>query len=245
VTFGLRAAGIRLVVLDIEGTTTPIAFVHDILFPFARARIHAWFAARSASDPEVREIVDGVRKEVGSDRVSAASPSEAVAQVVPQLLAFIDEDRKSRPLKTLQGKIWQSGYERGELKGEVYPDVPEALSRWSRDGIEIGIFSSGSVLAQKLLFGYSTAGDLTPFIRWHFDTGVGPKLQPSSYARIADATGHRPRDVLFISDVDRELDAARAAGMQTRWCLRPPTAPPAATGASSHEVIRTLDEIAL
>ena len=232
-TSGLRAAGIRLVLLDIEGTTTPIAFVHEVLFPFARARIPAWFAARSASDPEVREIADGVREEAGS----------ALEPVVPQLLAFMDEDRKSRPLKTLQGKIWQSGYERGELKGEVYADVPDALSRWSREGIEIGIFSSGSVLAQKLLFGHSTAGDLTPFIRWHFDTAVGPKHQSSSYARIADATGYHPPEILFVSDVDKELDAARDAGMQTRWCLRPPSAVPPATPGSSHEVIRALDEI--
>lgn len=238
-TSGLRAAGIRLVLLDIEGTTTPIAFVHEVLFPFARARIPAWFRARSPSDPEVREIVDGVLQELGSDRLGPSSPADAAAQVVPQLLAFMDEDRKSRPLKTLQGKIWQLGYERGDLKGEVYRDVPDALARWSRAGIEIGIFSSGSVLAQKLLFGHSTAGDLTPFIRWYFDTAVGPKQQPSSYARIADAAGHGPQDILFVSDVEKELDAAREAGMQTRLCLRPP-----AVGTSPHGIIRTLDEIA-
>ncbi|HET7219390.1 MAG TPA: acireductone synthase [Vicinamibacterales bacterium] len=242
-TVRLRAAGIRLVLLDIEGTTTPIAFVHDVLFPFARARIAAWFAERAASDPEVREIVDGVQQELAAPSGDVAVAAESV---VPHLLRFMDADRKSRPLKTLQGKIWQLGYERGALKGEVYADVPAAFARWSDAAIEIGIFSSGSVLAQTLLFRHSTAGDLTPFIRWHFDTAVGAKVEAASYTRIADATGRPPREVLFVSDIEAELTAARDAGMQTRWCLRDPAAASAAASAvPPHEIVRGLDEIAV
>jgi enolase-phosphatase E1 len=232
VSVRLRAAGIRVVLLDIEGTTTPIAFVHDVLFPYARARLASWFAERSPSDPDVREIVDGVQQELTAGHVDAPVSAE---NVVEHLLRFMDADRKSRPLKTLQGKIWQLGYERGELKGEVYADVPEAFARWSQHGIEIGIYSSGSVLAQKLLFGRSTAGNLTPYIRWHFDTAVGPKMQASSYARIAESIGRPAAEVLFVSD---------AAGMQTRWCVRGPADPlPAAGAPSEHEIVRGLDEI--
>lgn len=234
----LRAAGIGLVLLDIEGTTTPIAFVHDVLFPYARARLAAWFAARAPSDPEVRDIVEGVRRELAAEEPGAGV---SAANVVPYLLRFMDADRKSRPLKTLQGKIWQLGYERGELKGAVYGDVPAAFARWSQAGIEIGIYSSGSVLAQKLLFGHSSAGDLTPYIRWHFDTAVGAKQQTSSYERIAGSVGRPAGEVLFVSDTPAELDAARNAGMQTRWCVR--DGGDAAATSPPHAVVRGLDEI--
>ena len=237
----LRAAGIAVVLLDIEGTTTPIAFVHDVLFPYARARLAAWFAARAAADAEVREIVDGVRQELAAEHVGV---DVSVENVVPHLLRFMDADRKSGPLKTLQGKIWQVGYERGELKGEVYQDVPEAFARWSRAGIEIGIYSSGSVLAQKLLFAHTTAGDLTPYILWHFDTAVGAKKAAPSYTRIAGLLGRPAGEVLFVSDIAAELDAARAAGMQTRWCVRG-HGDAAPAGAAPHAIVRGLDEIAV
>jgi enolase-phosphatase E1 len=239
VSVRLRAAGIGVVLLDIEGTTTPIAFVHDVLFPYARARLAAWFAAREPSDPDVREIVDGVRQELAAEQ----PPADVTAEnVVPHLLRFMDADRKSRSLKTLQGKIWRLGYERGELKGEVYADVPGAFARWAQARIEIGIYSSGSVLAQQLLFGHSSAGNLAPYIRWYFDTAVGAKQQMSSYAQIAASLGRPAADVLFVSDIVAELDAARAAGMQTRWCVREAGA---TSAAPSHAVVRGLDEIAV
>ena len=234
------AAPVRVVLLDIEGTTTPIAFVHDVLFPYARERLAAWFAGRSPSDPAVREIVDGVRQELAAEQPGV---TVSAATVAAQLLRFMDADRKSRSLKTLQGLIWQRGYERGELQGQVYADVPDAFERWSRAGIGIGIYSSGSVLAQTLLFGHSTAGDLTRYLRWHFDTAVGGKKETSSYARIADRIGHPARDVLFVSDVEAELDAARGAGMQTRLCVRERAA--AAGAGAAHPIVRGLDEIAV
>jgi enolase-phosphatase E1 len=153
----------------------------------------------------------------------------------------MDQDRKSTGLKSLQGKIWEAGYRAGDLRSEVYPDVPPALERWRRQGIDIAIFSSGSVQAQRSLFMNTAAGDLTRFIRAYFDTTTGPKTAPQSYARIAAALERSPSEVLFLSDLGAELDAARTAGMQTALCVRTPgSAPP--TGA--HPVIHALDSIA-
>ena len=152
----------------------------------------------------------------------------------------MDRDRKSPALKELQGRIWKDGYRSGELIGEVFPDVPVALGRWHRLGIPVGIFSSGSVLAQQLLFRHSAAGDLTRFLRWHFDTAVGAKGEPESYRRIASAVDAAPEQILFVSDIVRELDAARAAGMQTRLSERPGNATPP---KHHHPVVRTFDQI--
>ena len=149
----------------------------------------------------------------------------------------MNEDRKSPALKTVQGKIWEEGYRSGELVGQVYADVPPAFERWTSGGTQVGIYSSGSVLAQKLLFAHSNAGDLTPLIRWHFDTSVGAKVDPASYRRIVTTLVVRPQQVLFISDVVKELDAAREAGIETLLCARD-TLP-----AAAHPVIRTFGEI--
>ena len=153
---------------------------------------------------------------------------------------LMDRDRKSTPLKTLQGKIWEEGYQRGELVGEVFADVPPALSRWHAQGAPVGIFSSGSVLAQQLLFRHSSAGDLTPFLRWYFDTTTGKKADSDSYRRIAAAMNMPPQAIVFVSDIVAELDAARDAGLQTRLSIRPGNAPP--PPAQGHAVIRTFDE---
>ena len=233
----LRAAGIDVVLLDVEGTTTPVAFVYDVLFPFARARLAAWFASRPLTDPEVDEIVESLRQELQDD--PGAPASWTIEAVVSRLLSFMDQDRKSRALKIVQGKIWEEGYRSGQLRGEVYADVPPALARWNAEGRAVGIFSSGSVLAQKLLFAHSSAGDLTPLLRWHFDTAMGPKVEPRSYTRIAAAVNALPAKILFVSDVVKELEAARAAGMPTRLCVRPP----ATTPAFGFEIINTFDEI--
>ena len=153
----------------------------------------------------------------------------------------MDQDRKSTGLKSLQGKIWEEGYRSGDLKGEVYPDVLPALERWRTQGIDIAIFSSGSVQAQRSLFRNSVAGDLTRFIRAYFDTTTGPKREPESYARIAVALEQSPSEVLFASDIAAELDAARTAGMKTALCVRTPGPAPS---AGPHPVIHGFEELA-
>jgi enolase-phosphatase E1 len=233
----LRPGGIGVVLLDIEGTTTPISFVHDVLFPYSRERLGDWFAARRPGDPDVRAILDALQREA---RESASPLSEVtIDAAVARLREYIDADRKSPALKMVQGLIWETGYKAGDLRSPVYDDVAPALARWTDAGIGVGIYSSGSVLAQKLLFAHSTAGDLTPWLRWHFDTAMGAKIDAASYARIADAIGVEPAAVLFVSDVARELDAARSAGMRTVLCVRPP----AATPASGGPFVRTFDDI--
>ena len=152
----------------------------------------------------------------------------------------MERDRKSTELKSLQGKIWEEGYRVGDLRGEVYPDVPPALERWRRQGIDIAIFSSGSVQAQRSLFTSTAAGDLTRFIRAYFDTTTGPKTAPDSYARIAAALERSPSEVLFLSDVGAELDAARTAGMRTALCVRTPGS---AAPTGTHPVIHAFDQL--
>jgi enolase-phosphatase E1 len=153
----------------------------------------------------------------------------------------MDRDRKSTALKELQGRIWEEGYVRGDLVGEVFPDVAGALSRWHAKHCPVGIFSSGSTLAQRLLFRHSLAGDLTPYLTAYFDTTTGPKAEPSSYARIAERLGTTPEAVMFVSDTVRELDAAHAAGMRTRLAVRPGNPPAPESG---HERLLSLAEIA-
>jgi enolase-phosphatase E1 len=248
VTFSLTAAAIDVVLLDIEGTTTPIEFVHKTLFSYARERVHAFLEA-SAEDPAVSAALDGLREEQRADAAAAESPPEwredssdaRLTSAASYVRWLIDRDRKSRWLKELQGRIWEEGYRSGSLHGEVYPDVPRALARWISAGLHVGIFSSGSVLAQKLLFAHSNAGDLTPFLRWHFDTAVGPKREPASYRRIAQTIGSPSDRILFISDVAGEVEAAEAAGLRMVLCDRQGTG---AIGQSSrHPVIRSFDQV--
>lgn len=209
------------VLLDIEGTTTPIAFVHSILFPYARRHL-AGFVGAHADDADVRRAMD----ELGS---------------IEHALALMDQDVKSTPLKTLQGLIWKEGYERGELRGEVFPDVPPALVRWQADGRDVRVFSSGSVLAQRLLFSTCPEGDLTRFIGGYFDTTIGSKKDAASYTAIADACGLPSGRIVFVSDVVDELDAARAAGMETRLAIRPVNAP--VPDRRGHRPITTFDDM--
>jgi enolase-phosphatase E1 len=153
----------------------------------------------------------------------------------------MDQDRKSTPLKSIQGKIWQAGYNSGALKSEVFPDVPPAFERWTRQGRQIAIYSSGSVLAQKLLFANTHAGDLTQFIAAYFDTNVGPKKDPASYSRIAAGLKIDPQQITFVSDVVAELEAARLAGFDTVLCVRPGNPPQAEP--SRHGIISNFDEV--
>jgi enolase-phosphatase E1 len=222
------------VLLDIEGTTTPIEFVHKTLFGYARARVKE-FLEGHWDDPEVRADVAAF-----TSPSSPPSPPLSPAAVVAQVYRLMDRDEKSTGLKSLQGKIWEEGYRTGDLRSEVYPDVPPALERWRRQGMDIAIFSSGSVQAQRALFSHSAAGDLTRFIFAYFDTTTGPKTAPMSYARIAAALERAPSEVLFLSDIAAELDAAVTAGMQTALCVRTPgTAPP----AGAHPVIHAFDQL--
>ena len=222
---------IRGILLDIEGTTTRIAFVYDVLFPFARRNI-----AEYLKDADV----SGLKREYDEDVRRGAQPPPWSAEPAAYIYWLMDQDRKSTALKNIQGKIWQEGYESGELHGEVFPDVPPALERWQRNQIDVRIFSSGSVLAQRLLFSSTAAGDLTRFLRGYFDTTTGPKNDPASYTTIAHSFGIPLPQILFISDVTRELDAARTAGMQTRLCFRPGNHP---QPPHSHQAITTFDTI--
>ena len=226
------------VVLDIEGTTTPIAFVYEVLFPFARRRLRSYIRdPRHAG--ELREALGLLKKEFEADSAGPAHAGRHDLEASVERL--MDEDRKSPGLKALQGLIWQDGYRTGELKGEVFPDVAPAFRLWRDRGVRVAIYSSGSELAQRLLFGNTSAdGDLTPLIARYFDTRVGAKVEADSYRTIVRELDRPAGDVLFISDVTAELDAARTAGCQTRLCLRPGnrSQPP-----NHHETIRTFDDI--
>jgi enolase-phosphatase E1 len=218
------------ILLDIEGTTTPISFVYDVLFPFARRRLGAYLPNADLS---------GLQQEHADDVRRGLNPPAWFEPPVKYVEWLMDQDRKSTSLKKIQGEIWLKGYDQGELHGEVFPDVPPALERWC-SSVDVRIFSSGSILAQKLLFSTTHAGDLTRFLNGYFDTTTGPKNEPSSYSTIAKAFGIPASEILFISDVTRELDAARAAGMKTLLCVRPGDHP---QPAHDHEVITTFDNV--
>jgi enolase-phosphatase E1 len=192
------------VITDIEGTTTPIAFVRDTLFPYARARL-----AGAVFDERARSIVD---------EVAGMVPGRPVLDT---LYAWMDADAKLTPLKALQGMIWDAGYADGTLKGALYPDVAPSLRRWSRAGLRLHVYSSGSVSAQRLLFGNSVDGDLTGLFAGFFDTNVGGKREPESYDRLCIGINVPPAEVLFLSDVEAELDAAATAGLRTCQLVRP------------------------
>ena len=221
----------RGILLDIEGTTTPISFVYDVLFPFARCHVSQYVKHADLTDLK-HEYDDEVRK--------GSNPPLWSEDPVAYIYWLMDQDRKSTALKRIQGEIWHEGYERGLLHGEVFPDVPGALERWQRNGIDLRIFSSGSILAQRLLFSSTPAGDLTKFLRGYFDTTTGPKNVAASYGTIAKSFRVAPSEILFISDITRELDAAREAGMQTRLCIRTGNHP---QPANKHKTITTFDEI--
>ena len=234
------------VVLDIEGTTTPTSFVYDALFPYARANLRRYLRehARSAG---VLEAIRLLRAEHAGDGEVApewdeSTPDATLESLVSYLEWLMDRDRKSPGLKLIQGQVWKRGYDDGSLRGEVYDDVRPALERWKASGITLAIYSSGSVLGQQLLFSHSNAGDLTELINYYFDTGVGPKRAPESYRHIAGALGLPAEDVLFVTDMVPEIEAARTAGFRTCLCVRgdPTDAPHADTA-----VIRTFDEISL
>jgi len=205
---------IRAILTDIEGTTSSIDFVKDVLFPYARKHLPA-FVETHADEPEVQHWLHEAAKEAG---IVEATRTE----VIDLLIRWIDEDRKSTALKALQGMIWREGYEAGAYVSHMYPEVAARLKAWHARGLSLYVYSSGSVPAQKLLFGFSESGDLTPLFSGYFDTQTGHKRETQSYARIAEAIGLPPAQILFLSDIREELDAARAAGMRTTQLIRPP-----------------------
>jgi enolase-phosphatase E1 len=224
--------------LDVEGTTTPVAFVYSTLFPYARRNLPSFIASHRL-DPGLRSDLDRLERERSQDMAEGRDPPDSPAAYLEWLM---DRDRKSTALKSIQGRIWEAGYRSGELRGAVFGDVGPALERWSQEGFWIRIFSSGSVLAQKLLFGYSTAGDLRRFVSDCFDTTTGGKKDPDSYSRIARAAGSSPESILFVSDSVEELAAARSAGFRTALSMREGNAAPP-PGHEVYDAVRSFDEI--
>lgn len=203
------------ILMDIEGTTTEIAFVHDVLFPYAAERLSG-FIALHGREETVQRCLEAVQETI----LAEESRQITVDECVETLLKWTRQDRKHTALKRLQGLIWKAGFEAGDYQGHVYSDVPLALAQWQDQGIAMGIYSSGSVQAQQLLFGYSVFGDLTPYFSAYFDTAVGGKRSPDSYLQIATTLDRLPQNILFLSDIEEEISAALQAGMQAVQLVR-------------------------
>jgi len=216
----------RAILTDIEGTTSSISFVKEVLFPYAR-RALAEFVRTHGNAPEVRRWLDMIATEIAA----GACQDEVIVET---LQGWIDEDRKHTALKALQGLIWEAGYRKGDYRAHLYPDVAPKLRAWHADGIALYVYSSGSVPAQKLFFQYSEAGDLSALFSGYFDTEIGHKREVGSYQRIAQAIGLPPGGILFLSDVVEELDAARKAGLETVLVDRREDYPAPRTGAAAN-----------
>lgn len=237
----------RGILLDIEGTVAPIAYVAQTLVPFARDRLDA-FLREYWDRPEVAAAREQVARDAGAVAFharlgDAAAPEEQRRRLVEHLNGLMDRDVKATGLKSLQGMIWAEGYRSGALRSELFPDVPPTLRRWHAAGLDLRVFSSGSVAAQLVFFEHTEAGDLLPLFRGHYDTTTGPKKEAASYRRIAAAFDLPPEDILFLSDVPGELDAAAAAGMQVACMVRPGNAPLSAD--MPHPQLRSLEEVAV
>lgn len=208
----------KLFLFDIEGTTTDINFVHKVLFPYAAEHLRS-YVEHHKDEPAIKTALDDVAATVLKEENRQVSLEDSIAT----LEKWIKEDRKHGALKEIQGHIWDIGYSKGDFKGHVYPDVKPYFMKILNDGGKIGIYSSGSVHAQKLIFGYSTDGDLTPMISYYFDTKIGHKREPTSYSNIANAVHLDPSEIHFYSDIAEELAAAKEAGMEVTQLLRPGT----------------------
>jgi enolase-phosphatase E1 len=202
---------IKAILTDIEGTTSSLSFVKDVLFPYARAHL-ATYVQQHQHEEAVKDILEASQQVVGE--------TLALEAAIAQFIEWIDEDKKVTPLKALQGLIWEAGYDQGDFKGHVYDDAVQNLQRWHAQGLSLYIYSSGSVYAQKLLFAHTEVGDLTPLFSGYFDTTVGGKRETASYERIAEQIGLPAEQLLFLSDIEQELEAAKAAGFKTVWLTR-------------------------
>jgi len=223
---------IKAIITDIEGTTSSLSFVKDVLFPYAREHL-ADFVYKHQAEDDIKSILDDVRREVG------ANLSEQ--KLIEQLLEWLDKDAKITPLKSLQGLIWDAGYRQGHFQGHIYEDAVRSLKKFNQQGYLLYVYSSGSIYAQKLLFGHSDYGDLTSLFSGFFDTNIGGKKESLSYQRIAEKIDISPGEILFLSDVKEELDAARLAGFETYWLVRGQTIDTQA----EHSQITSFDEINL
>ncbi|CAA9892428.1 Enolase-phosphatase E1 [Candidatus Methylobacter favarea] len=223
---------VKAIVTDIEGTTTSLCFVKETLFPYARAHLGE-FVRSHATDPPVKTLLEDSCKEVGVKLDTE--------QLIQQLIHWLDEDKKVTPLKSLQGLIWEKGYKQGDFTGHLYQDAAENLKVWKAKGVNLYIYSSGSIYAQKLLFGHTEYGDLTSLFSDYFDTHIGGKKDKESYNKIAQKLVCSPDKLLFLSDLKEELDAAREAGFNTIWLTRGSTPDPQA----EHRQINTFDQISL
>ena len=223
---------IKAIVTDIEGTTSSISFVHDVLFPYARKHI-AEFVRCHAEDPHIVPYLNDVRLEAGEDL--------DLEGVINQLITWIDQDKKVTPLKALQGLIWEQGYKESAFHGHIYPDAYENLKKWHDAGIKLYVYSSGSVYAQQLLFGHTQYGDLNRLFSGNFDTKVGAKIEADSYRHILAQISLPGEQVIFLSDVEKELAAATEAGMQTCWLIRDGKIDQSAP----YQQVNTFDEITI
>jgi enolase-phosphatase E1 len=225
---------IRAILTDIEGTTSSISFVKDVLFPYARERLPA-FVVTHADKAEVQHWLHEAAREAG---LVSASEQE----VIELLIGWIDSDRKSTSLKALQGMIWADGYKDADFRAHIYEDAARCLNKWAANGLRLYVYSSGSVPAQKLLFGHTDAGDLTAVFSGYFDTETGAKRESTSYGRIVTEIGLPANEILFLSDISEELDAARDAGMHTILLARDAAGCPA---DARHPCVTSFDDIDL
>lgn len=225
---------VKYILTDIEGTTTSVKFVYDVLFPYFREHI-----GELKNLTQLPEVQKAFKRTVELSNELEGKRLHSPDDIINTLMRWSLEDRKITPLKTLQGILWKKGYESGEIKGHVYPEVAESLYKWKDHGVELGVFSSGSVSAQKLIFGYSEAGDLTPYFSNYFDTETGGKRETETYSTIAEELNIEPKEILFLSDIVEELEAAQKAGLQTLQLVRP------GTEANWHQTVNDFSEIQL
>lgn len=221
---------VKAILTDIEGTTTDIAFVKDVLFPYAYEKLPE-YVRTNAAQSDVAQQLDQVRAVM-------SQPDAGLERVIQQLLHWIDTDQKVTPLKTLQGMVWRQGYETGDFTAHLYADVAPAMRQWADAGKALYVYSSGSVEAQKLLFAHTPAGDLTSLFSGYYDTRFGHKRDASAYQRIAEDIGLPAKSILFLSDTVEELDAAQSAGLLTTQLVRPGTEP-----TNRHPVVHSFSEI--
>lgn len=239
------------ILLDIEGTTSSVSFVYDVMFPYVRKHL-TFEVLTNWLEPEYVASFDAIAKDAGHGSFDAWLATQQLTRdnalrgsqlVCQEVIRQMDADVKATGLKQLQGLIWKSGFESGELKAHVYEDVPPALEAWNAAGKDVRIYSSGSVQAQKLFFGHTIAGDLLPSFRGHYDTMTGPKKEAESYRQIAAEFSLPPAAILFLSDIVAELDAARVAGLATALVVRPGNATGQTSTGESHAQITDFSQI--
>lgn len=236
---------IKAILTDIEGTITSLSFVKEVLFPYSKQKMKDFIAAQHETNLIVKQLIQNVFSEAGIEGSFHCGEEQTPEKAIQILNKWIEEDKKTTPLKALQGMIWEEGYESGDYKGHLYPDAYEKLRELKDKGLSLYVYSSGSVKAQELLFKYSEFGDIRKLFDGFFDTRTGSKKDPASYTRIAKETGISPEYILFLSDVEEELNAAAKAGLQTAYILREEDYPGAGKKVSPHPIHPDLQKIGL